>query len=448
MLKTVCRLLIASALVVTMKAEAPGVYALTGGTVHPVNVPAIERGTVVIRGGLIEAVGSNVTVPADATIIDVSGMHVYPGLIDAHTSVGLPPPPKPSRTPFYLRAPSEPKPGEPVPSPRLMASEILKLTDDAMNARRSTGVTTVLTTYTEGIFNGQAAVVDLGGGESPHLVVRDGVAEQISFQTSRDGSYPLSLMGVVADIRQTMLDAQHAGLAEAIYAKDPRGKKRPADSPELDALAPALRAEMPVIFVANEELMMRRAEGIAKEFKLRWILAGGMQAYRSADYIAGLGVPVLFSVDYPKPPREEEDKAVQPLREIRDRVLSPTGPAELAKRKVRFALVSGAEGMKVDFVGGIRKAIENGLSEGDAVRAVTIWPATILGVDRQLGSLERGKIANVVVSSAPIFDEGSKIEHVFVDGRRIDLPKEKEKNDEGGRKRGSKGPGEIEGVTR
>jgi hypothetical protein len=131
-------------------------------------------------------------------------------------------------------------------------------------------------------------------------------------------------------------------------------------------------------------------------------------------------------VKWPTAPADKEDREEQPLRVIRDRQLSPTTPGVLAKNGVSFALVSGA-GKTGDFFPGIRKAIENGLSAEDALRATTLTPAKIFGVDRQLGTLERGKIANVVVSDKPLFEKDAKVKRVFVDGREIRLPAEEKK---------------------
>jgi hypothetical protein len=181
-----------------------------------------------------------------------------------------------------------------------------------------------------------------------------------------------------------------------------------------------LRRDVPVVFVADSELMMRRAMAIANEFKLRYILSSARQAYRMADELKAGGVPVLVSVKWPVAPSSKEDREEQPLRVIRERQLAPTSPAALQKSGATFALVSGA-GKSGDFLPGIRKAIENGLAADDALRATTISPARILGVDRQLGTLEKGKIANLVISDKPIFDEKAKVMRVLIDGRDVKL---------------------------
>ncbi len=403
-----------------VRADAPGVYAVTGGTVHPVSGAPIANGTVVIRGGLIEAVGANVTIPPDATVVDVTGSHVYPGLIDAQTSLGFAAP----ATRRGAGAERTERPAEPTPD--FLAIRNVKLTDDDADARRAIGVTTIVTAPANGIFNGQSAVVNLGSGPIESRVIRSPAALQISFNTRPTWTYPDSLMGVMAYLRQTFLDAQQHVAATEIYTRSPSGLERPQENPGLDALRPVMRRELPIVFVADTELMMRRAMTLASEWNVRYVLSGARQGY--AMPAALKNVPVLVSVKWPAAPADKADREDQPLRVIRDRQLAPTTPAALAKNDVAFALVSGA-GKTGDFLPGIRKAIENGLSAEDALRATTLTPARIFGVDRQLGTLERGKIANVVVSDKPLFEKDARVKRVFVDGREIRLPAEEKKED-------------------
>jgi imidazolonepropionase-like amidohydrolase len=413
-------------------ADAPGVYAITGGTVHPVSGPEISNGVVIIRDGLIEAVGNAVVIPLDATIIDVKGTHVYPGLIDAQTSLGFPSASAPRRRGGGGGGARTP-PAEPLPEtgPAFLAFREAKISDDDVEAKRATGVTTIVTAPAFGIFNGQSVALNLGGGTMESRVIRNPAAQQISFNPRPAWTYPDSLMGVISYIRQTLMDAQQHAAAHAIYDKNPAGYKRPDESPSLDALGGVLRRDVPVVFVADSDLMMRRAEAIAKEFNVRMVIAGARQGYRMADELKALGAPLLVSTKWPVAPTSKEDREEQPLRVIRDRQLAPTTPAVLAKNGVLFALVSGA-GKSGDYLPGIRKAIENGLSADDALKATTINPAKIIGIDRQLGSLERGKIANLVITDKPIFDKESKVKRIFVDGREAKVPAEDEKKKTGG----------------
>jgi len=387
------------------RAEAPGVFAITKGTVHTVSGADLAAGTVVIRDGLIEAVGSNVTVPAEATVIDATGRHVYPGLFDAQTSLGF----------------SATKKID--PDAAFMAAEHLELTESDLDARRSRGVTTVLTAPRSGIFNGQSAVLNLGTVQGSSRIVRSPAAFQISFNTRPSGTYPSSSMGVVALIRQTFLDAQQQSAARTVYDRAPAGQRRPQLDPALDALAPAIRRDLPVVFIADSEQAIRRARRLATDGNVRAVISGARQGYRLGTELKD--TPVLVSVDWAAAPARREDREEQPLRVIRDRQLAPTTPAVLAKNGVQFALVSGSAKAS-EFVSGIRKAITNGLSPADALRAVTLTPARIFGVDRQLGSLDRGKIANVIITDRPIFDSGAKVSRMFIDGREIRLQEAKD----------------------
>jgi len=161
-----------SILPLSLFADAPGVYAITGGTVHPVNGPEIANGVVIIRDGLIEAAGANIAVPPDAVTIDAKGGHVYPGLIDAQTSLGFP-----SATPQRRRgagsanARQTPAEQPPETSPAYLAAHEAKLSDDDVEAKRGTGVTTILTAPSFGIFNGQSVVVNLGEGTMQQRIV-------------------------------------------------------------------------------------------------------------------------------------------------------------------------------------------------------------------------------------------------------------------------------------
>ena len=390
-----------------LKADAPGVYAIRGGTVHPASGPPVANGIVVIRAGLIEAAGASVPIPPDATIIDVPGAHVYPGLIDAQTSLGA----------------VAPKDAEPTAD--TLAVNGISLSDDDLDARRAIGVTTIITAPATGIFNGQSAILNLGAGDPQSRVVKNSAALQVAFNPRATWTYPDSLMGVIAFLRQTFLDASRHSAAREVYERSPSGLQRPEANAALDAIVPVMRREMPVVFVADTAEMMRRAQAIAHEFNLRYVIAGARQGYRMPGELKE--APVLVSVRWPVAPADRDDREDQPLRVIRDRQLAPATPLVLANAGVTFALVSGS-GKTGDFLPGIRKAIENGLTPEDALKATTLTPARIFGVDRQLGSLERGKIANVVVSDAPLFDAKARVTHVFIDGRETRLPKGEKKD--------------------
>src|SRR6266849_596642 len=168
---------------VALHADAPGVYAITGGTVHTVTGAEIANGTVIIRDGLIESAGSGVAVPPDAAVIDATNQHVYPGLIDAQTSLGFPPPAPPPRRRRDQPRPEQPPVPPPETSPAYEAVRNVKLSDDDLDSKRATGVTTIVAAPYFGIFNGQSVILNLGNGTMESRVIRTPAAMQVSFNT-------------------------------------------------------------------------------------------------------------------------------------------------------------------------------------------------------------------------------------------------------------------------
>jgi hypothetical protein len=176
------------------------------------------------------------------------------------------------------------------------------------------------------------------------------------------------------------------------------------------------------LFVVNTDSDVRRALRIADEFKLKPILAGALYGYRVADLIKAKNVPVILSVDFPRRPAELPEDEDESLRALEDRAETPRGAARLAQAGVKFAFTSGTLRPQ-DFIANVQRAVENGLSKNDALRALTLNPAEIFGVADQLGSIEVGKIANLVVTSGDLLARETRVRHVFIDGAEIELKK-------------------------
>jgi imidazolonepropionase-like amidohydrolase len=409
-------------------------YAITNARIVTVSGPVIEKGTVVIRDGLIAAVGANVTAPADARVIDGTGLTVYPGLIDANTSLGVPEPaPSPSPSPGQggggflanlLRPPTASSTNSTQPvglQPEVLAEDLIRPGGDAIETERSAGITTALTAPRTGIWIGQSALINLAGDTSQQMIVRSPVAMHVGFTPLR-GGYPGSLMGVFAQLRQMLLDAQRYREAQRVYEQSPRGLRRPSQDRSLEALLPVLDGRTPVVMYAEREREVQRALDFADEFKLKAIIAGGLESWKLADRLQKGNVPVLLSLNFPKRTTAAIPEAdPEPLRTLRERVEAPKTAGKLANAKVRFAFQSGGVAPITDFVANAAKTVENGLSKDDAVRAFTIRAAEIFGVADRLGSIEPGKIANLTVTRGDLFDRNSRITNVFIDGRPIDL---------------------------
>ena len=409
-------------------------YAITNARIVPVSGAEIPRGTVVIRNGLIAAVGANVTAPADARVIDGAGLTVYPGLIDAHTSLGTPTAAQPQRpggpAQAALLTPTQPSPGFTSPNstqpaglqPEILASDIIRPGGDQIEGARSAGITAALTAPREGIFAGQSAVINLAGDTPQQMIVRSPVALHVGFTPLRGGQYPASLLGVFAAVRQMFLDAQRYRQLNEIYDKNPRGMRRPEQDKSLAALLPVLSRQMPVVLIADNQRQIERALDLAKEFNLRAVIAGGTEAWKVADRLAAEKVPVLVSLNFPRrtiAPAPDADP--EPLRVLRERVEAPRNPGRLAAAGVRFAFQSGGLTNMADYLTNAARAVEAGLAREEALRAMTLRPAEFFGVESQLGTIEAGKIANLTVVRGDIFDRNRQIAHVFIDGRPVDL---------------------------
>jgi imidazolonepropionase-like amidohydrolase len=432
---SVVLLLVVTSSIIFAEAQRSGTdtYAITNARIVTVSGPVIEKGTVVIRDGLIAAVGANVTAPADARVIDGTGLTVYPGLIDANTSLGVPEPaPSPSPSPGQgggflanlLRPPTASTTNSSQPAglqPEVLAEDLIRPGGDAIETERSAGITTALTAPRTGIWIGQSALINLAGDTSQQMILRSPVAMHVGFTPLR-GGYPGSLMGVFAQLRQMLLDAQRYREAQRVYEQSPRGLRRPSQDRSLEALLPVLDGRVPVVMYAEREREIQRALDFADEFKLKAIIAGGLESSKLADRLQKGNVPVLLSLNFPKRTTAAIPEAdPEPLRTLRERVEAPKTAGKLANAKVRFAFQSGGVSPITDFVANAAKTVENGLSKDDAVRAFTIRAAEIFGVADRLGSIEPGKIANLTVTRGDLFDRNSRITNVFIDGRPIDL---------------------------
>lgn len=415
-------------------AQSPGTIAIQNARIVPVSGPVIETGTIVIGGGLIRAVGARVETPSEAVVIDGKGLTVYPGLIDAMSDFGLPaggPPQGAQGGPGQAGPPRAATPARPARGPQdrpgstpwLQAADEFRPDPRRLEAWRQGGFTAIVATPSTGIFPGQAAVINLSGAERTEAVVRARVALPVGMRPSGGfASFPGSLMGVMAYVRQVFADTRHYAMLSRQYESSPRGRTRPEYDRTVLALHEALTAKTPVMLPAVTVPEVDRMLRFAEELDVPVVLYGAHDAASAAPRLAQARVPVIVSAKWPEKAKDADPDAVEPLRvlELRDR--APATPAALASQKVTFAFYSDGLAGPKEVLANVRKAIAAGLSADAAVRALTLDAAQIYGVADRLGSLETGKIANVIVTSGPLFDEKTTIEHVFVDGSRFDVP--------------------------
>ena len=425
------RLLLVVALALTpfpAGAQQADTHAIVGARVITVSGPVYERATLVMKDGLIAAVGPDVTPPPGARVIDGKGLVVTPGLVDGLSSIGLP---APARGGASGGGSGSGGAASPSPlTPLALALDRVKVADVAK--ARDSGITTAVVIPKEGVLPGQSVLLNLAGDRPEAMVLREPFALHLHM-ASATRQYPGSLMGTMAYTRQALLDAARGRDAWAAWEKAPRGQKRPRYDPALAPWQQLLAGKLPLVVTCTLENDVRRALALADEFKIRVVLAGAPLAYRSAELLKARHVPLLVSVNF-DPPRaasffggfDEE----QEQRRIQD---AERNPGELAKAGVPFALVSG---WAPDFVAGIRRAVEKGLASDAALRAATLGAAEALSLADTTGSLEVGKLANVVAWTGEPFAKDTKARYVFVDGKLHEV-EEDEKKDAGKRAGGA-----------
>jgi imidazolonepropionase-like amidohydrolase len=296
------------------------------------------------------------------------------------------------------------------------------------------GVTSVLATPATGVVKGRSALVNVAAPpDEPQIgavadprrglqVVRTPVALHVDFGgRGGGGGYPNSLMGAIAFVRQSFLDAQHHRAGQERYDRVKAGAARPIHDPALDAMQPALAGRLPVAFEADAAREIARALAMAREFKLDPVITGGREADQVAGELKGQHARVIYNLNFPVRPRTLPPDADEPLRDLRTRANAPKVPAALDKAGVTFAFSSAGVREPRDFLRNATRAVRDGLPQEAAIRALTIDAARIAGAAERVGSLEKGKIANLVVTEGGLFDEKMRIRHVFVDGRPVSI---------------------------
>mgnify|MGYP006277806879 CR=1 FL=1 len=396
-------------------------YAITNARLVPVAGDVIENGTIVLRGGLIEALGADMTPPADAVLIDGDSLTVYPGFIDAYSQAGLELPEGDDREYVGNIA-------------HRLATEHFDADSSDLPAYRKQGLTTALIARPDGVFGGQAVLMNLMGEDISTMTVKAPVVQVMGYQGQR--GYPGTLMAVVAYQRQTLIDAGYHDLLQRRYRQAPRGMVRPPEKPELEALVPVTEGEAPVMGIVSIENDFKRLRSLAGEHGLQYWIAGAVEAFRVPELIREAGAPVLVSLDFPavnevtgyhfdrafKNLTKEEKEAL----DERDEAAIHSNAAVVFETGVPMALATGGMASPSAFLKNVRLAVEAGLPAREALKALTVNPATIFGVEETLGTLEPGKIANLTVTHGDVFtDEEAWVAHVFVDGYKESFEKPK-----------------------
>jgi imidazolonepropionase-like amidohydrolase len=411
------------------RAGEPRFFAIKGARIVTASGPAIEKGTVVVANGIITAVGTDAAIPAEAAVMDGTGLTVYPGLIDAGTTVGLPAAESAGPPAERGRGPRAPVPAKistgpqdrPLTTPWRVAADELNPDDPRIADWRNAGFTTALVQPDAGIFPGQGSVVDLGDESAGQMVVKPRATLPIAFETTGSfASFPSSLMGAIAYVRQVFIDTRWYQEAEPVYAAHPEGLEHPPYDRTETTVGEVLRSNEPVLLPANDRLAIYRAIRLANEWQIHGVMYGAQNGYEMAGEIAASKMPVFVNANWPHP-EKDADKTQVTLRELRFWDRAPSTPAALSKAGVLYAFYSGGLKNPKEILKNVKKSIDAGLSPDEALKALTVNPAEMLGVRDRMGSIEQGKIANLVVTDGDIFNEKTKIKDVFVDGMRYEI---------------------------
>lgn len=430
-----------------------GVHALTGAKVVIKPGEVLEAGTVLIRDGLIQEVGKDIQPPADARIWDLKGLTIYPGFIDSYLTAGTGTPATAGGNKesdltsgrFFGVPGSELDPGNPgagsfsnLINPDRRVGRTYAPDPKFLEKMRELGFVAGNLAPEKGIFRGQSAFVSLADDSPNNTILRPEVFQHFSFngEGGRENGYPSSLMGIIAAVRQTWLDVGHYQMDRA-NAGTNKSRKPALFNPALEALVSAKAGETKVVFESSSALMTDRASLMAKEFKLDLAIVASGEEWRRPDLAKAAGVPFIVPLAFPELSKmpEDDDWNQLTLDQLRAWDWAPENPALLKQQGMEVALTTFGLGDKKNFRRNLKGAIERGLSEDDALAALTTVPAKLCGVEDRLGTIEQGKLASLIVVDGDYFKEG-KLREVWVDGRvyRMDVARAKEAKKEDDKK--------------
>lgn len=404
-------------------------FAIIGATVVQAPGQVLENTTVVFRNGLITAVGQNVAIPADARRIEGDSLFVYAGFIDAFSHAGIPRP-EPQTQATTVRDPGNPSPDVAGFFPERRAAALVRANDASIDALRRAGFTLAHTAPHGGYLSGQTALLLLHAENTRPLVLRDGHALAATWTPSRN-AYPSTSFAIMARWRDLLPEVRRRMAEKTRYAQNPAGRTRVAPDVHLDALEAVARQEQPVFFLTEDALQVHRVLQMATQQSVRMVPAG---VEHLTDIPAGwrqMGVPLVLSLSLPDEPAAPADSTA-PARRVEDATQLAAERAALTQRRIeawqsRVELAATLHQADVRFsfsarnlatnaiLSAVRSYIEAGLPQDAALAALTTHPAELLGVSALMGTVEPGKMANLVISRSSLFNSGT-VHTVVVEG--------------------------------
>ncbi|HEX9958811.1 MAG TPA: amidohydrolase family protein, partial [Fibrella sp.] len=394
--------------------ERPNLYAFTNATIVVDPQTTLQKATLVVRNGRIEAVGITVPVPAGAVVANLAGRRIYPSLIDLDSDYGMPELPRRAAGGFFAAPQLESNKKGPyywnqAIQPETDAGQLFKVTTAKADELRKLGFGAVLTHSHDGIARGSGALVSVAEDRENMVMMRNGLSQHFSFSKGSSGqTNPNSVMGVVAVLRQALYDAD--------WFK--RSNQKSQMNLSLDAFNRL--ADVPAFFEAGDKLGVLRADNIGDEFKTQFIIRGGGDEYQRIDEIKATGATLIVPVTYPQAYDVEDpwDADNVALAEMKHWEMAPANAAMLAAANIPFVLTSSGLRNRADFMANVRKAIEHGLTEQQALEALTVRPARLIRADDLLGTLAVGKVANFIVTSGSLFSPNNVIYENWIQGKQ------------------------------
>ena len=406
---------------VDAQSQPPTAYAITHAKIFTLSGTTIDDGTLILRDGKIAGVGVGLDIPAGAQVIDAKGLQVYPGIFDSVTQMGLREIGAVSATVDSTETGSF--------NPDVVAATAVSPSSEHIPVTRAAGITEVLAVPGSGGFDsggggsvigGQASAIHMAGWEIDEMLIKKSAAMVISWPQIETQTFDFATFSrkekPYADAKQEY-DKQVAEITDWVerarhYAQvmDKSSAAKYDRDLKLEALAPVVRAELPVLVFANRAREIRNAVEFCDKHNLRMILAGGEEAYKVKDLLRSKSVPVILRPVLSLPVDEDDPY---------DRLLSQ--PAELAAAGVKFAFASFDNSFARRLGQNAANAVAHGLPYEEALKAVTIYPAQIFGLADQIGTLEQGKLANVIVTNGDPLELTTDVKYLFIRGQLTSL---------------------------